>query len=144
MDYQAAVHVFRGGFGMKKLVVAAFLAVTVAAPVGAQELLGGYFAMLDYQDMRNSKGVVLGDFCAVVQQDRANWHKFGIRQQYDEGDPWFTSLQRRQVISGNCFVAAGSEYIPNAVLRGEPRFVRVQVFGRNGVPQWVEVHEGAG
>ena len=120
------------------------LGMSLAAPVAAQELLGGYFTTIGYEDMRNSKGVRLGDFCAIIQQDRANYHKFGVRHEYDEGDPWFTTLANRKKISANCRIGAGSEYIPAAVLRGEIRYIRVQVFGYGGVPQFVEVHEGAG
>lgn len=129
---------------MIRLTAVLFLFASLAVPAAAQDLLGGYFAELGYEDMRNSKGKPLRNFCAIVQQDRANFHKFGIRHQNDESDPWFTSLAARKKISADCRIASGSEYIPAAVLRGEPRFVRVQVFGRGGVPQWVVVHEGAG
>lgn len=125
---------------------AAALALSLAAvtPAAAQDLLGGYFAFIGYEDMHSSKGVRLQDFCGILQQDRANYHKFGIRQQYDEGDPWFTTLAARQKIAADCRIGAGSEYIPGAVLRGEERYVRVQVYGWGGVPAFVIVHEGAG
>lgn len=129
---------------MIRLFAALFVSVMFVTPASAQDLLGGYFAFIGYEDTRNSKGQALRNFCAIVQQDRANYHKFGIRHEWDESDSWFTTPQARSKISTNCHVAAGSEYIPSAVLRGEPRFIRVQVFGRGGVPQWVEIHEGAG
>ncbi|RYH12373.1 hypothetical protein [Tropicimonas sp. IMCC6043] len=117
---------------------------TTAVPAAAQDLLGGYFAFIGTADMHNSKGVRLTNFCGILQQDRANVHKFRIRQEYDEGDPWFTTLAARQKIAADCRIGAGSEYIRNAVLRGEERYVRVQVYGWGGVPEFVVVHEGAG
>ena len=129
---------------MLKFSAALVFALTIAAPATAQELLGGYFALIGPEDMRNSKGAPLRDFCAIVQQDRANVQKFGIVHEYDEYDPWFTTLANRKKISADCRIGAGSEYIPAAVLRGEQRFIRVQVYGRGGVPQFVVVHEGAG
>ena len=129
---------------MNRVFAAVFTGFCLTPPAVAQELLGGYFALIGPEDMRNSSGAALGNICAIVQQDRANYHKFGIRQEYDEGDPWFATPAARQKISQNCRIAPGSEYIPLAILRGETRYIRVQVFGSGGVPQYVVVHEGAG
>ncbi|MDV7143352.1 hypothetical protein R3X27_11725 [Tropicimonas sp. TH_r6] len=129
---------------MFRFAATALTCLALATPAAAQELIGGYFALIGPQDMTNSKGARLKNFCAIVQQDRANFHKFGIRHEYDEHDPWFTNLAARQKISADCRIGAGSEYIPDAVLRGEQRYIRVQVYGRGGVPQFVVVHEGAG
>ncbi|NDR56424.1 hypothetical protein [Aliiruegeria sabulilitoris] len=129
---------------MLRLSAALVFTLAFAAPAAAQQLLGGYYAMIGYEDMRNSKGAPLRDFCAIIQQDRANVHKFGIVHEYDEYDAWFTTLANRKKISADCRVGAGSEYIPSAILRGERRYVRVQVYGWGGTPQFVIVHEGAG
>lgn len=124
-------------------------AVTVAlafagSAAAAQEYMGDYYSSISATDMRNSSGVPLGDACAIIQQDRANWHRFGRRDDGDMGDPWFGSSEARAVIGANCVMAPGSEYVGQWIATGRPRYVRVQVFGNGGWPSYVIVSEGAG
>lgn len=74
--------------------------LTLLAPItaGAQETLGSYYAALGPQDYRNSKGAPLQTFAAVVQQDRANYHRFGERDPQDEGDAFFDRPEARASI----------------------------------------------
>ncbi|MCI2394893.1 hypothetical protein [Aliiroseovarius sediminis] len=115
-----------------------------SSPGLAQELIGEYYAIIGPQDMKNSKGVRLTNFCAVVQQDRANFHRFGIRQDGDQSDPIFSSRKNRARIMEVCTIAPGSEYLAQWVLSGGTRYIWVRVFGKSGVPTKVLVAEGAG
>ncbi|MEM6467203.1 MAG: hypothetical protein AAF679_11965, partial [Pseudomonadota bacterium] len=45
----------------------------------AQSLLVEYYALLGPADAASSRGAELDDLCAIVQQDRANWHRFNKR-----------------------------------------------------------------
>ena len=115
-----------------------------SAPATAQQLMTSYYTLLTGADLSNSRGVPLGDFCAVVQQDRANYHRFGIRHDMDQPDPIFHMPDMRARISATCALAAGSEYLPASLAQYGSKFVLVRVYGVGGVPSLVLVAEGAG
>lgn len=69
-----------------------------APPAAAQETVATYFAALGPQDYYNSSGARLTSFAQVLQQDRANFHRFGRRDAYDQGDPIFADLSARSMI----------------------------------------------
>lgn len=100
--------------------------------------------MLIGADLRNSRGVPLGDFCAVVQQDRANVHRFGIRHELDDLDPIFHDRAARARIAATCRLAPGSEYLPSSLAQYGSKYIWVRVYGANGMPSLVLVSEGAG
>ena len=129
---------------MKHWVLALGLALASVMPAGAQQIIGEYYALLGPQDMRNSRGQRLGNFCAVVQQDRANFHRFGRGDDLDSWDPVFADKAMRARIAGNCRVQSGYEYIPRAVMSGETRYIWVRILGRGGVPTQLLITEGAG
>lgn len=119
-------------------------ALAIPAPGKAQQFLAEYYTMLIGEDLSNSRGVPLGSFCAVVQQDRANYHRFGIRHNGDGWDPLFADRAARARISSICQLAPGSEYLPASLSQYGSKFVHVRVFGSGGVPTLVLVAEGAG
>jgi hypothetical protein len=126
------------------LAIVAGLGLVQGGTAAAQQQLGSYYALLGPRDMVNSRGERLTDICQVVQQDRANWHRFGLRDEYDTGDPFFGSVEARQVISQICVLPPQYDYIRREVLGGTPRFVYVQVFGSGGRITSIVVNEGAG
>ncbi|WP_321341633.1 hypothetical protein [Breoghania sp.] len=68
----------------------------LATPVFAQgPLLEVYVAYLGTDDHYNSRGVRLTEPWQIVRQDRANFHRFGIRDRGDEGDRFFASMANR-------------------------------------------------
>ncbi|MFN4155772.1 MAG: hypothetical protein ACK4HF_14055 [Paracoccaceae bacterium] len=78
---------------------ARFLAILVpglgASPVVAQDLLGSYYAEIAPQDRQNSSGMTLTNAGDILQQDRANVHRFGVRQPGDQVDRFFASQDQR-------------------------------------------------
>lgn len=116
----------------------------MASHAAAQDLMASYYTLLTGADLSNSSGVPLGDFCAVVQQDRANYHRFGIRHDMDQPDPVFHDRAMRARIASTCALAAGSEYLPASLAQYGSKFVLVRVYGGGGVPSLVLVSEGAG
>jgi len=70
-----------------------------AYPAVPGELLVRYVTGLDDADFINSNGERLSDARLVVQQDRANVHRFGKIGPEDNLDPYFTTLQHRQLIA---------------------------------------------
>ena len=72
------------------------VALTLSAlPVVAQQTVAAYYTALGPQDYYNSSGTPLTDFGQVLQQDRANFHRFGRRDAYDESDPIFADPAAR-------------------------------------------------
>jgi hypothetical protein len=76
----------------------AALGAGAAAPVAAQQTVATYFAALGPQDHFNSSGQRLTTFAQVLQQDRANYHRFGRADVHDQGDPVFGSVDMRAMI----------------------------------------------
>jgi hypothetical protein len=130
---------------MKHIAAALACALVLGTPAKAQQWEYLYSALLGPADFSNSRGVRLGDLCAVVQQDRANFHRFGRRDQMDSADAYFGSTEARSRIPGMCRLADGYEYIRQDVLRGVPRFVAVLGrFDASGRLVAILVTEGAG
>ena len=66
----------------------------------AQEyLLGVYGTTIGPRDYYNSSGTRLNNLAALIAQDRANYHRFGIRDQSDENDPVFSDRAMRAQIN---------------------------------------------
>lgn len=131
---------------MRIPVLALSLATLFAVPVpaSAQQMIAQYYASLSPTDMVNSNGQRLRDICQVLQQDRANYHRFGRRDDGDQWDPVFSSRQARAVISSSCQMAPGNDYLAEFIRSGRSRYVYVEVYGVGSAPSYVIVHEGAG
>lgn len=131
---------------MKRFFLAGIAALTFGSAAHAQDTLVEYFSLLSPTDAFNSRGQPLDDLCAIVQQDRANWHRFNKRDQNDSADWFFDSTDRRAMIAGKC--EFDRSYFGNAGARirsGERQFyVFVRVYGSNGVVRRVQISEGAG
>lgn len=102
---------------MKKLnilFVAGILAAVVplAGVAKADELIDEYNAYIGEDDLYNSNGQRLMEPWQIIRQDRANFHKFGIRQPGDEGDSFFDSASNR---------AAAERMIRNGTMTREAR-----------------------
>ncbi|QUJ76502.1 hypothetical protein KDD17_16780 [Sulfitobacter albidus] len=74
------------------------LALSAGAAAAQERKIGSYTAMIGPQDLVNSSGKRLTSAGAILAQDRANYHRFGIRQQGDQGDPWFGARGQRAAI----------------------------------------------
>ena len=134
----------------KSAILAAFLALC-PAPLLAQDWnqLAMYSAYISPADMHNSKGAALTSLGAALQQDRANFHRFGRRDARDEGDPLFADRALRARIPQ--MVRAGGDdrgRFAQMVRRGEPFGVTVFVCGNGNLPStiflagWDEDHSG--
>ena len=76
---------------LKRMIVALAIAAPGCMPTlaQAQQLIGSYVALLSERDHFNSNGVRLASAAAIIRQDRANFHRFGIRDPEDQDDPFF-------------------------------------------------------
>jgi len=82
------------------LACAAALAFTAAAsaPAAAADLIGSYNAWLSKADHYNSQGQRLTTAAAIIRQDRANFHKYGIQDPADESDSYFDNVNNRALL----------------------------------------------
>jgi len=112
----------------------------------AQDLMVEYFSSLGPADAFNSRGQPLDDLCAIAQQDRANWHRFGKREQTDGPDPFFTTTERRAMMTGRCQYDPAYYANPGQRIRSGTRsfYVWVRVYGSGGQVARVWITEGAG
>lgn len=123
---------------MRQTLIALTTALVCAAQASAQQLITEYSAYIGFDDLTNSSGARLTQPWQVVRQDRANVHRFRIRQQGDDVDPIFGSIDARGQLERLIQAGFISETAASAILRGNVR-LRVSVFGDGGFPQRVEV-----
>lgn len=115
---------------MKNILMGTLLAASVAFPLKADNHGFSYNTELSMNDAFNSRGVPLEGWCALLQQDRANFHRFNKRDQYDETDPFFDNPERRAMMTGKCEVNSNQFSDPGTQIRsGNRQFdLTVQVF----------------
>ncbi|MEJ5218856.1 hypothetical protein WG622_11420 [Cognatishimia sp. D5M38] len=115
----------------------------IATPsiVGSQ-VIESYFTLLSSRDRRNSSGAPITAIAGIIQQDRANYHRFGKADLSDQSDTTFSTLEaRRQIprLMSNGIVSNGLEGL---ILRGNV-LVQIQIIGRNGIPEAINVYQAA-
>lgn len=98
--------------------LAAFAAATCSAPLLASD--AQYCARLGPDDHVNSSGVRLNTVGAVIQQDRANYHEFGLRDRGDQDDPIFHDKTSRGALRSRIDGNMMSREDKQAILRGTP------------------------
>ncbi len=119
--------------------------MSLTTPVLADDIIAEYLTWLDAKDTVSSKGVTLSSFGAILAQDRANYHRFGIRQELDTSDPIFGDPKMRAKLPKLYEDGRNVEaYILHDVLSGVGHYVLVRVHGKGGQVTHVNVYEGAG
>lgn len=94
--------------------------------VSAESVICSYTARLSARDHRASDGYALRDVAAIIRQDRANFHKFRIRDEEDEADSFFSSVKNRENLEGMLRRRKLSSSVAAAVINGNP-LVQVEV-----------------
>ncbi|MEO1702403.1 MAG: hypothetical protein AAFR71_10165 [Pseudomonadota bacterium] len=125
--------------------VVAIMGSLQASSAWGEELIAEYLTWLDAKDTVSSQGVKLKSFGAILAQDRANYHRFGVRQELDTADPIFDDRDMRAKLPA--FYEAGrtvETYIRDDVMSGRGHYVYVRIMGENGRVTHVNVYEGAG
>lgn len=80
------------------VLVAAMLGTGLVRRADAQilgQLVESYSARLSPRDHYNSNGERLRSAAAIIRQDRANFYVYGLRDDEDEPDPYFSSKGNR-------------------------------------------------
>jgi YARHG domain len=121
---------------MRKLLM---LLVVVFATIGgsysseAQQLLESYVALLSERDHFNSNGQRLTTAAAIIRQDRANFHRFGLRDPADEDDKFFADEGNRAALERLLEHGRAEPGVISRIVNGTP-LVRVEVWQGNGGP----------
>lgn len=104
---------------MKKICLLFALLVS-SSMLHAEPLLETYVARLGTDDHFNSKGARLRSVAAIIRQDRANFHKFGIRDFEDQGDRFFSSKSNRARLEAMLNKGFMSKQTRSAIVNGTP------------------------
>ena len=128
---------------MRRLSILLLVLVLATPAARAQTLIAEYYTLIGPADLYNSSGTQLGDFGAILQQDRANYHRFGRADDLDGWDPIFSDPGQRARIPQLWQIAPGSEYIPDAALSGKLIYLWIRVFGVGSMPQSLIVSEAS-
>ena len=85
---------------IQQVVVTTFCATASFATCSAQELRESYKALLSERDHFNSEGQRLTSAAAIIRQDRANVHRFGVKDAEDQDDIFFADINNRAALEG--------------------------------------------
>lgn len=121
---------------LKSLLAAGLVALS--APAAAQELIGGYAAFISNNDLYNSRGARLTQPWQVLRQDRANYHRYNIRQPGDEWDPFFGNIDNRAAMERMIMNGSMDPVARQNILQGGAT-VFVRIYGSGGVGRYVDV-----
>jgi len=102
-----------------------------SAPALADRLIERYIARLGPEDHFNSSGERLTSPALIIRQDRANYHKYGVRDPEDESDSFFQNAGNRELLQE--FLDRGRT-TPSAyrmIVNGQP-LIRVNIYRRRG------------
>ena len=123
------------GMHMIKMTLATAMAaismMAGATAARADDLIASYSAYIGQDDLYNSNGARLTEPWQVIRQDRANVHKFGIRQPGDESDGFFGSVRNRELAETMIRRGAISADAANLLLNGDVR-ITVEVWRGSG------------
>ena len=116
----------------------AVFAAILGHAAGAQDLIGSYAAYIGEDDLYNSKGERLTQPWQILRQDRANFHKFGISQDGDQWDEFFSSVDNRAAMEQMIMNGSIEPLARKLLLQGDA-MVQVSIYGRGAVGDYVAV-----
>ena len=109
------------------IVLAVILAIGAPPSAQAQQLIGSYVALLSEADHFNSSGQRLTSAAAVIRQDRANFHRFGIKDPQDEGDAFFADEGNRAALEQMLERGRAEPSVVARIVNGTP-LIRVEIY----------------
>lgn len=114
-----------------KIVCVLLVLLMSGPPAFADQLIESYIARLSANDHFNSSGKRLTSPAMIIRQDRANFHKFHIRDWEDEDDHFFQDANKREILQKMLERGFTSGDVYRAIVNGEP-LVRVEIYGVMG------------
>ena len=104
-------------------------AMLVGTPASAQAIVDEYCTRISENDKSASDGFPLTDAGSILRQDRANYHKFGVRDAGDEGDGTFGSAAARARIPSMLDNGDTDGAVLRRIVSGTPR-ICVEIYPR--------------
>ncbi len=117
--------------------LAVVLAIGAPTWAQAQQLIGSYVALLSEADHFNSSGQRLTSAAAIIRQDRANFHRFGVRDPQDESDAFFSDEGNRNTLEQMLERGHADPGVIGRIVDGTP-LVRVEIY-RSGSGPFIKV-----
>lgn len=99
----------------------------LGAARGVDAPIESYTAYIGQSDLRNSRGRRLQDVAAILRQDRANFHRFGVAHKGDQSDTRFVELRARRVMERLLERGGVAPEVAERILAGDV-LVRVDVY----------------
>lgn len=124
---------------MIRILLAAAIALATVAQAQAEDLLEVYIAELGPDDHYNSKGQRLTHAWQIIRQDRANFHRYGIRDALDEGDSFFASIKNRAAAERMLRDGTISRGLSRRIVN-ETVVVRVEIWGHGSTGTALRVY----
>ncbi len=123
-----------------KRIILFLLSTTLFIPnsAQAQELLASYTAFLSQDDHYSSRGERLKSAAAIIRQDRANYHRFNMRDPEDKWDPFFGKIRNRSLMERWLRNGYMSRKTRQRILYGNP-VIHVRIYGYDGVGEYIRV-----
>lgn len=121
--------------------IALCLTVLIALPATAkaQALLETYVAKLSATDHFNSNGVRLTQPWQIIRQDRANYHRYGIRDPEDQYDSFFSSINNRNIAERMLRDGYIPQNVANMIVNGAVTVV-VEIYGHGNTGTYIRVN----
>lgn len=94
-----------------------FAKLMAAQSAQAQVLIESYTALLSEADHFNSSGMRLTTAAAIIRQDRANFHRFGLRDRIDDSDRYFADAGNRATLERLLERGQASPYVINRIVQ---------------------------
>jgi hypothetical protein len=89
--------------------------------------VGSYVALLSEADHFNSKGQRLTSAAAIIRQDRANFHRYGIKDPQDEGGTFFADEGNRAALEQMIERGRADPGVLSRIVNGTP-LIRVDIY----------------
>jgi hypothetical protein len=100
--------------------------------------IGSYTAYIGREDLYASDGVRLTQPWQILRQDRANVHRFGIRQSGDSGDGFFASANNRAAMERMVMQGRISPAAARAIVSGGS-MVQVTLYGTGDSVRYLDI-----
>lgn len=125
--------------GLLSLSVSGAMSQSSVTMVPAREqVIEEYRAYIGRDDLYNSSGVRLTKPWEVLRQDRANFHRFGIRQNREDGDSFFASAENRAKMENMLASGFISQEAGDAILNGQV-WINVQIIGSSSTGRHIKI-----
>lgn len=112
--------------------------VLLAAPAHA-DYVGQYQAEISARDLRNSNGQMLQTVAAILRQDRANVHRYGIVDRFDEIDGIFDDAERRADLEVAVANSPVAPELARSIRAGDARVI-VEFYGEGRSIRYVKIY----